>query len=344
MSAGSLIPDQQLTFSTDLAATIGLEEAILLQGVGPQLPRTPGQWHALVLSTLEKQFPFWTRARILELVQRLAELGIIAVLNDNNPNSLKVAIAGQTQQPSPIPEHWQPAADSLDLLALNHGIDRQFAQAQLSTFDRGAADHTRDNRFRQHVLAAWRRQQRAHTAFDVRPPPPFDSHWQPSQDACDIMARAGIDADFIESVRPEFILYWRERGGPPKEVESRFVSFVRDRWIRHTSGLSHSTEPTRLQRNWQPREDALDVLASAGVTREYALEKVPEFVLFWCETNELQRSWDSKFVQHVKHQWRWEQRQETGNGKEQRGGDIGGTHRTRERSTLDDLNDTSWAG
>ena len=34
MPSGSLIPDRQLTFSPELAETIGLEEAILLQALG----------------------------------------------------------------------------------------------------------------------------------------------------------------------------------------------------------------------------------------------------------------------------------------------------------------------
>ena len=59
MSSSSLIPDRQLTFSPDLAATIGLGEAILLQGIAPQIPQTPGRWHALVMTSLEKNFPFY---------------------------------------------------------------------------------------------------------------------------------------------------------------------------------------------------------------------------------------------------------------------------------------------
>ena len=34
MSSVSLIPDRQLTFSPELAETIGLEEAVLLQALG----------------------------------------------------------------------------------------------------------------------------------------------------------------------------------------------------------------------------------------------------------------------------------------------------------------------
>lgn len=349
MSPGSLIPDRQLTFSPDLAATIGLEEAILLQGIGPSIPRTGGRWHALVISALERQFPFWSGEQIRALLNRLAELGIIALLPGDDRNSVRVAeagLSGRQREPSPqsIPDQWHPAEPVLDLLALNHGIDRQFALAQLATFERGSADHTRDSRFRQHVLSAWRRHQSQHPAFDIKPPPPFDNQWQPSQDALEIMVRGGIDAEFIDSVRPEFILYWRERGGPPKEVNSKFIGWVRQRWTRYQAGLGHSTEPRPMTRHWQPSEQVFEVLALSGIEREYARARIPEFVLYWCDSGELNTSWNSKFLQHVKHQWRWEQGQETTHGQQQGSGSAGGAGRTRDRSITDDLTDTSWAG
>ena len=348
MSSGSLIPDRQLTFSPDLAATIGLEEAILLQGIGHQLPTTPGRWHALVISALEKQFPFWQADHIRALLNKLADLGIIAVLADRDTNTLRVAIAtGQDRRPeqkqATPQESWQPSGPVLDLLALNHGIDRQFALAQLASFERGTADHTRESRFRQHVLGAWRRQQSTHQAFEVHEAPAFGNQWQPSPDAMDIMGQAGVDPEFVDAIRPEFILYWRERGGPPKEVNSKFIAFVRQRWTRYSAGLSHSTEPTRMTRDWHPHEHVFDILELAGIGRDWAGQKLPEFILYWCDSNELHTSWNSKFLQHVKHQWRWEQRQEQGHGGQQGSGATSTGGRTRDRSIADDLSDTSWA-
>lgn len=348
MSPGSLIPDRQLTFSPDLAATIGLEPAILLQGIGPSIPRSPGRWHALVLSALEKQFPFWSGDRIRQLLQELADLGIIALLPGDDRNSVRVAAATTSPhserppEPQP-PQNWQPAESVLDLLSLNHGIDRAFSMQQLASFERGAADHTRDSRFRQHVLSAWRRQQRQHPAFDISTPPPFDSQWQPSADALEIMTRGGVDPEFIDSIRPEFILYWRERGGPPREVNSKFIGYVRGRWTRYQAGLAHSTEPRPMTRDWQPHEQVYEVLAMAGIERSYASERLAEFVLYWCDSGDLNTSWNSKFLQHVKHQWRWQQGQEKANGGQQTGSTGGAAGRTRDRSIADDLSDTSWA-
>ncbi len=388
MPSGSLIPDRQLTFSPDLAATIGLEEAILLQGIGPSIPRTGGRWHALVISNLERQFPFWGAEHIRELLNRLASLGIIALLPGDDRNSVRIAEAGvhqhsrsgnvpktqhnhsssqplrheptqqtggvalenrarQTNTSTPAMDAprdiWRPSEPALDLLALNHGVDRQFALAQLATFERGAPDHTRDSRFRQHVMSAWRKQQSQHPAFEVKTPPTFDNQWHASEDAMEIMIRGGIDPEFIDSVRPEFILYWRERGGPPKEVNSKFIGWVRQRWTRFQAGLGHSTEPRPMTRNWQPSEQVFEVLALSGIDRDYARARVPEFVLYWGDNGELHTSWNSKFLQHVKHQWRREQDQETANVGQQGSGSIGGTGRTRDRSISDDLTDTSWA-
>jgi len=365
MSSGSLIPDRQLTFSPDLAATIGLEEAILLQGLGNRIPRNGGRWHALVISALEREYPFWQGAHIRALLQRLADLGIIALLPGEDGNSIRIGIGAEvatTQRKASQPEtasetrivseapaaptsldRWQPAADLLDLLALNHGIDRQFALAQLSSFDRGPADHSRDSRYRQHVLSAWRHHQQHHSAFQVSAPAAFDNDWQPSADALEIMTRADIDPEFIEPLIAEFVLYWRERGGPPKEANSRFIAFVRQRWARFSAGLKHSTDPVPMTRNWQPHDNVYDILRLAGIEQDYARNLLPEFVLYWCDSHELHTSWNSKFLQHVKHQWRWQQGKGSGNERQQAGGQTGTSGRTRDRRLADDLSDTNWA-
>jgi len=357
MSSATLIPDRQLTFSPDLAATIGLEAAILLQGIGPSLPRERGQWHALVIPQLERQFPFWSGERIRQLLQNLAELGILSVLPGENHHSLRVAPAdaslpppNSVNTPSAVMGNsttplWQPQNGTLDLLALNHGIDRQFALAQLADFDttQANAGNNNDSRFRQHVLTAWRHHQHQHPAFLTPAAPQFDSQWQPSADAMDIMLRSEVDPEFIDSLRPEFILYWRERGGPPKEVNSRFIEFVRNRWTRYQSGLAHSTEPKPMTQDWQPHEHVYDILAMSGIEPHWAAARVPEFALYWSDSNELHTSWNSKFLQHVKHQWRWEQRQGGSDGGQQGGVSAGAGTRTRDRSIADDLSDTSWA-
>jgi hypothetical protein len=247
-----------------------------------------------------------------------------------------------------LPPGWQPGEDVLQLLELNHSIPRAFALEQLEDFifywqERGEARHAWENTFRQHVLSAWRRrQQQAAEAFRNEPMP-LDGNWRPSEDALEILFRSGVAPGFIEDSIPEFVLYWRERGSAPKELNSRFVQHIRGQWERYRSSLTHSTEPQRIAPDWEPDDDVFDILALSHIDPDFARGLVREFVLYWRDSNQLHRSWNSKFLQHVKYVWARHNQlvtQESGHGRQQ---GAGGAGRTRDRSLEQDLSDTSWA-
>ena len=42
----------------------------------------------------------------------------------------------------------------------------------------------------------------------------------------------------------------------------------------------------------------------SNITREFAESTIAEFILYWKETGQSHNSWNSKFLQHVKFQWR----------------------------------------
>ena len=351
MHFGSLIPDRQLTFSPELAATIGLEEAVLLQELGIRL--SDSQWTPYDLSMLQQSLPFWSADHILLLIKRLVDLGILLQAAQGPANQLMLRVAASSSiQPSPPaaenrsvthrePSTWEPSAALIDLLTLNHGIPEHIVRQAQQSFMPNSGRET-DTQFRQHVLARWRQQPSQRHAFEVQTPVPFGRNWQPSEDALEILLQAGIDAGFAESVRAEFVLYWTERGGAPKEINSRFVEHVRRRWLRHTSQMHHSTEPTRITRHWQPDSAVWDTLRLAGISEEQARALLPEFVMYWLDSNEVHTSWNSKFLQHVKRQCR-PAGEEHQHGGEARRSDTGSGYRSKDRSLRDDLTDTSWA-
>jgi hypothetical protein len=125
----------------------------------------------------------------------------------------------------------------------------------------------------------------------------------PSVDAMQILTRSGIAVDFIEDAIPEFVLYWRERGDALKTWNSKFIAHIRRQWGRYSLSLQTDTEPQRMTPSWQPSVDVFDIIEMATIEREFALQQVPEFVLFWRESNQIHTAWNSKFLQHVKHQW-----------------------------------------
>ncbi len=380
MSDFSLIPERQLLFSPVLAATIGLEEAILLQHLQqvfehhrPQL-RNGYSWFSIERAYLLRTLPFWTVEDLHRISRALVDKGILLIdtpplltseqltfaLNEPAASSKPAAPASPpppTALPTRrsagvLPMHWSPSEDLLQLLALNHTIPRQFALDQLEDFifywrERGETSQAWENKFRQHVIAIWRRQQQHQAeAFRVPVATTLDNNWRPSADAMDIMVRGEIARDFIEDSIPEFILYWRERGPTPKqfkEFNSKFIQHIRIQWAKYSSSLEHSTEPKRISEQWLPSEDVYDILRLSHIDTEFARSLLPEFIVYWRDSNQAQTSWNSKFIQHAKYHWA--KRHQIEHAGHSHAGQQGTstTGRTRDRSLEQDLTDTSWA-
>ncbi|NND67995.1 MAG: hypothetical protein HKN19_10440 [Halioglobus sp.] len=372
MSNSSLIPERQLVFSPGLAATIGLEEAILLQHLQECLehgrPEFRGgfAWLTVTREALERSLPFFTPEDLQRVSRALVDKGIILIESPplNRGRELVFTLnqpaqgRAETAPPepalptrrsaAPLPVHWGPGEDLLQLLALNHNIPRQFALDQLEDFifywrERGETSHAWENKFRQHVITCWRREQQSQAeAFHSPQPVKLDNNWRPSQDALEIMTRAEIPQDFIEEAIPEFVLYWRERGAAPKELNSKFIQHIRIQWARYSSSLAHSTAPARMSDDWQPAADVFDILDLSHIDADFARSLLPEFIVYWRDSNQVKTSWNSKFLQHVKYHWaKRHQMQQVDKHGQQPG--PGGQGRTRDRSLEQDLTDTSWA-
>ena len=174
------------------------------------------------------------------------------------------------------------------------------------------------------------------------------SQWRPSRDALEVLVKhANISLAFVEDAIPEFVLYWQERGEVSRTWNSKFIQHVKRQWVRYHSALEHDSEPRRIPENWQPGADVYDVLRLANIDLEFAKRQVPEFLLFWRESNQVYSSWNTKFLQHVKYHWAKQHALTTVNSQ-QVNSHAGQQHptstrSTRDRSLVEDLTDRSWA-
>lgn len=387
-----LVPERMLVFSPALAATIGLEEAVLLHVLHDLSVSQPkqranthsytGQWIDIEVATLEGLLPFWDRRELQRVCKSLSDKGVIRISSApiSSTDMLRFCFNTESKADAPreaqAPAHkpsapitprpgsanllannWRPDEDLLQLLALNHGISRDFALRQLEDFvlywrERGEVSHAWASRFRQHVLRAWRLEQQNQSARERVPREPDsdrrpENTWRPSFDALQILERAGIAHDFIEDAIPEFVLYWRERGHNDGTWNSKFIAHVRKQWARFENALAHEQEPRPIPVNWQPSEDVFDILRMANIDITFACELLPEFILFWRDAGTPQRSWNTKFLQHVKYQWATRHHMPghpTIGGAQRAGSAIAaGTDRTAPNNAFERLTDRSWA-
>jgi hypothetical protein len=369
-----LVPERNLLFSPALAATIGLEEAILLHllhDLASSSIDTRARWHEVDHTVLARLLPFWQAADIQRIARSLIDKGVLDLdrpsltgprlrfsFHSEMPSRTTAtapAYEPRRTEPTPMParpheqprQHgagvrgatrlpadWMPGEDLLQLLALNHGISRQFALSQLEDFilywrERNEVDHAWSSKFRAHVLRQWRNtQQQTHAQPRTQAP---QQGWYPSSDALQILERSGVSLAFIEDAIPEFVLYWRERGEANGTWNSKFIAHIRRQWASYTHALEHEREPHPIPPNWRPSEDVYDILRMANIDEHFADQQVPEFILFWRDAGAAHRSWNTKFLQHVKYQWA--SRHHLASGK------TG----VASSSTFDQLTDRSWA-
>lgn len=257
-----------------------------------------------------------------------------------------------------IAPNWQPSDDLMRQIA-QHNVPEHFVHEQLPEFitywsERREPHHSWGSKFLKQVLRKWREHQTEFSRRDQEVP--MHKGWRPSPDALDILTRqAGINPQFIEDAIPEFVLYWQERGDISRAWNSKFIQHVRRQWTRFSSALEHDTEPKRIPEQWQPSEDVYDVLRLANIDINFAQQLLPEFILFWRDSNQVYTSWNTKFLQHVKYHWAKRHaltpvnHAQTGNSLTTQAPHDAGqqaayqSSRTRDRSLVDDLTDRSWA-
>jgi hypothetical protein len=230
MAAGRLIPDSQLVFSAELAASVGLEEAVLLQQIKglylhqPATRREGLAWlhisHAYLLALL----PFWSTADLQRICSSLESLGLICLdRHSAASDSLLLAI---NDSPAYAPPATPPAVQAA-IAQVPPG--RSEANAPMASPAGTSAPPAVRN-------SAPRPGKR-----EGQPLPP---DFQPSEDMLELLERFhGVPRAFALQQIEDFTLYWRERGSAGHAWQNRFKQHVQFQWARQqqeTTGVDHA--------------------------------------------------------------------------------------------------------
>ena len=283
----SLLPGRQIVFSAELAATLGLEEAILLQSLSDESERLKAEasgrynWFWLNSAQLKKRLPFWKDQDVQRIAENLRQQGVLLISSAPITESQELRYAfnegpaapqiepKQTDATAqsenlrtralPISIDWKPNESCLKLL-FQHGVPRHFIEHQVPEFvmywqNRGDSHFSWENKFYKRTLAEWRRYEAdRHSAntsiFDHAP-------WQiPDQNNTAV----------------------------PIEYET--------------------VKKTRMTNQWRPSKDAYEFLLIKSLIKSDFIDScIPEFIMYWKGKGTTSNTWDSKFVSRVKKQW-----------------------------------------
>ena len=299
------------------------------------------EWAALSDGDFQTAFPFWATVDIRRVQNSLQNLGLIVIepivdsrssyyaIDDpsrespsSNVTSIQAPPARQSEvshTAAPIPGPSIPSSGSAALLAPNwqpsldwikkcqqHNVPEKFIHSLVPEFvsywrDRGQARFSWGNAFYKWVLKAWREEQTRKGAFELATQ--MSATWRPSEDAIGILEISGINSSFIEDAIPEFVLYWRERGMVNGAWNTKFIEHIRRQWAKFSASFGYDDTPKTIPVNWQPSNDCFEILALAEIDEDYARSKIPEFVMYWKDSQQVKSSWNTVFLQFIKQDW-----------------------------------------
>jgi hypothetical protein len=232
------------------------------------------QWLDIDASWINRLMPFWADQDIQRISRNLKDKGIILLASAPYVDSQRLTLAFDDARTQPF------AAPSIAPIA-----------AMTPTINTGAT---------------------------LMPP-----SWQPDQELLRQIAQYNIPLDFVRLQVPEFVTYWRERGETNHSWGAKFLKDLLHKWRNYETqlarqereeqerqGRDRDTEflqrdlETAMHSQWRPSKDALEVLVKhASISLAFVEDSIPEFVVYWQERGDVGRTWNSKFIQHVKRQW-----------------------------------------
>lgn len=366
----SLIPEKMLSISPSLAATIGLEEAVLLHALNELSEHNRQElidnynWVSVSLKQITNAVPFWDVVVLQRITFSLRDKGILLISTSPITESGELRFAfnetglskqSVTEKKAPslrakaknIPSSWSPDSEVLRQLQ-QYNIPSKFINDQIPEFviywsERNDPKFSWGSKFIKHVIRLWRNFQTENTKIGLKVL--MEPEWRPSIDAMDILVRqAGINDNFIEDAIPEFVLYWLERGDKSDTWNSRFVTHIKRQWSKFTITMEQDSAPRLLDQSWKPSEELYEILVLANIPRDFAHKLSPEFILYWRESGQAHNSWNTKFLQHIKREW---SRQKSISSKVRNYEEKQRPNRansTRGSNLVDELRDRSWAG
>ena len=283
----SLIPGRQIVFSAELAATLGLEEAILLQYLSDESENMDGQiggqfkWFQLSAKQIKQRLPFWQDIDIQRVIENLRQQGVVILSSAPITESHQLRFAFNDQK--------------------NNNANNQ-TEARPEAPQHSPPPDTRSG-FKSN-------QPRANA---------ITQSWRADEHSIRLLAQQGVPAHFAHEQTGEFVQYWSERGEARHSWGSKFVSHVLYKWrdyetrqqkakpsqIDSTSWeATKSNEPQPLAKQWRPSTDACEILEiQAGINRNFIEDSLPEFILYWMEKGDRCNTWNARFISHVKRQW-----------------------------------------
>ena len=239
-----------LSFSKDVADTIGVEAAIILKFVEDN--EITSNSIEDIAEIISEKFSFMEEQKIVSSLEKIAGLGLIKIKSDKYRKvKLKLPHRLGTNKSNIMNSDWEPSSEAIEVLKLG-GIDIDFASLKLKEFrvywkEKKAQKDNWNSVFINYVRKEWvqfnsKNKGMPHTMAD---------DWMPSSSALDILELSEIKRETALSYLSEFIIFWKDNGAALKTWNVKFVDFVKRKEI---GSYNSKNEPGKFTKTFKERK------------------------------------------------------------------------------------------
>ena len=240
----------KLSFSKDVADTIGVEAAVILKFI---------EDNKISLNSIEdiaeiisEKFSFMEEQKIVSNIEKIAGLGLIKIKSDKyHKVKLKFPHKSKLDKSNILDSGWEPSREAIEVLELG-GIDLDFVYLKLKEFriywkEKNVQKDNWNSIFINYIRKEW-------VQFNSKTkgmPFIMADDWMPSSSALDILELSEIKKETALSYLGEFILFWKENGAALKTWNVKFVDFVKRKEI---GSYNDKNEPGKFTKTFKERK------------------------------------------------------------------------------------------
>ena len=237
----------KLSFSKDVADTIGVEAAVILKFI---------EDNKISLNSIEdiaeiisEKFSFMEEQKIVSSIEKIAGLGLIKIKSDKyHKVKLKFPHKSKLDKSNILDSGWEPSREAIEVLELG-GIDLDFVYLKLKEFriywkEKNVQKDNWNSIFINYIRKEW-------VQFNSKTkgmPFIMADDWMPSSSALDILELSEIKKETALSYLGEFILFWKENGAALKTWNVKFVDFVKRKEI---GSYNDKNEPGKFTKTFK---------------------------------------------------------------------------------------------
>ena len=312
----SLFPEQPILFYPSLACRFGAEAAILL-AVYHQYARHHGgldeQGSAQFVIRRHEWLqltPYWDEDRLAQLTNTLVEQDLVqAQFLANGSIRLSVLESGSSEAEPGQKHSTSPISTSVGESSAGSVGAEELANATVSTSSVASSLDSVSSPDVEPALAAVSQSTR-HRYFEPAPVSPVSPPVVPT------VAPPAVATVSEPSVPPTAYGHV-SRGPAPSFGGSTGWAKPQD----HLEQLfeqqeQHNRQLKTIQPGWQPQPTTLQMLTKLGMTEQFALDCVDQFVAYYMEQGQRKKSWEQPFLKWAKRDWidaqKKQHRQQTG--------------------------------